>query len=170
MQTTEIYRCDGCGAEFRVVGEQQPKVLCAECNQIAAPHGDAIAEREYRVGHVKYIEGRRRTTEAMERLESDQLTLARGGFDDAADEFEDSVDHLTTAVKQAESDRVGEVCEQARKKVTCLWQAIEWLGGATYANEKGDRDKATRYREDAHQRLLAANEYGELVEPSELTG
>jgi len=170
MENTETYRCDGCGAEYRVIGEKQPTVLCSECNQVASPHGDPVAGREYRVGHVKYVEGRRRTTEAMERLESDHMTLARGGFDDAAAEFEDGVDHLTAAVKQADSDAVREACERARKKVTCLWQAVEWLGGATYASEQGDPNRAARYREDAKQRLRAAKEYGELVDPDDLTG
>jgi len=169
MQTTEIYRCDGCGAEYRVAGEGQPMVLCSECKQVASPHGDPVAGREYHVGHAKYVEGRRRTTEAMRRFESGHMTLARGGFDDAAGEFEDSVDHFTTAVAQADSEAVREPCERARKKATCLWQAVEWLGGATYANEKGDMDRATRYRKDAQQRLRAAKAHGELVEPDELT-
>ena len=169
MDTTERYRCDGCGTEYRVAGEGQPTVLCSECKQVATPHGDPTAKREYHVGHVKYVEGRRRTTEAMRRFESGHMTLARGGFDDAAGEFEASVDHFTTAVQGAESGDVREACERARKKATCLWQAVEWLGGATYADEQGDIDRATRYREDAKQRLHAASEYGELAEPSELT-
>lgn len=169
MQTTETYRCDGCGAEYRVAGEAQPTVLCSECKQVATPHGDTAAVREYHVGHVKYVEGRRRTTEAMGRFESGHMTLARGGFDDAAGEFEASVEQFTMAVKQADSEAVRDACEQARKKATCLWQAVEWLSGATYANEQGANDQATRYRDDAQQRLLAAKEYGELVAPDELT-
>ena len=169
MQTTEIYRCDGCGAKYRVAGEEQPTVLCSECEQVASPHGDAVAGREYHVGHAKYVEGRRRTTEAMRRFESGHMTLARVGFDDAAGEFEDSVDHFTAAVSRADSEAVREPCERARKKATCLWQAVEWLGGATYANEQGHMDRATRYRKDAQQRLRAAKTYGDLVDPDELT-
>ncbi|MDS0284194.1 hypothetical protein [Haloarcula onubensis] len=169
MQTREIYRCDGCGTEYRVAGDGRPTVLCSECKQVASPHGDPVAGREYRVGHAKYLEGRRRTTEAMQRFESGHMTLARGGFDDAAGEFEDSVDHFTAAVKQADSDGVRTACERARKKATCLWQAVEWLGGSTYASEQGDTDRAARYREDAKQRLRAATDHGELVAPDELT-
>ena len=169
MQTTEIYRCDGCGTEYRVAGDRQPTVVCSECKQVASPHGDPVAGREYHVGYVKYVEGRRRTTEAMRRFESGHMTLARGGFDDAAGEVSDCVDHFTTAVSQADSDPVGEACERARKKATCLWQAVEWLGGATYANEQGDMDRATRYRTDAQQRLRAASEYGDLADPGTLT-
>ncbi|WP_324662277.1 hypothetical protein [Haloarcula sediminis] len=169
MQSTETYRCDGCGTTYQVAGEGEPTVLCSECDQVASPHGDAAAGREYRVGHVKYIEGRRRTTEALGRFESGQTTLARGGFDDAASEFEDSVDRFTAAVARADSEPVREDCERARKKATCLWQAVEWLGGATYASEQGDTDRATRYREDAQQRLRAAKAYDDLVAPEALT-
>jgi len=168
METEKLYRCDGCGTQYRVAGEGQPTVLCSECKQVASPHGDSGAGREYHLGYVKYVEGRRRSTEAMRRFESSHMTLARGGFNDAAGEFEDSVAHFTTAVSQAASDDVQEVCERARKKATCLWQAVEWLGGATYANEQGDMDRATQYRNDAQQRLRAASEYGELAEPDQL--
>lgn len=168
METTETYRCDGCGAEYRVAGDKQPTVLCLSCNQVASPHGDPAAGREYRVGHAKYVEGRRRTSEAMRRFESGQMTLARGGFDDAAGEFEASVDHFTAAVSQADTEEVREACENARKKATCFWQAVEWLGGATYASEQGDMDRATRYRTDAQARLQAASEYGNLAEPDEI--
>ncbi|MFC6757967.1 MULTISPECIES: hypothetical protein [Haloarcula] len=169
MHTTDVYRCDGCGTEYRVAGEGHPTVLCSECKQVATPHGDSVAGREYHVGRAKYVEGRRRTTEAMRRFESGQMTLARGGFNDAAGEFEDSVDHFTAAVSGAKSESVREACERARKKATCLWQAVEWLGGATYASEQGDTDRATRYREDAQQRLRAAKAYGELVAPEQVT-
>ena len=169
MKTTDIYRCDGCEAEYRVAGDGQPTVLCPDCKQVATPHGDSVAGREYRVGYVKYVEGRRRTTEAMRRFESGHMTLARGGFNDAAGEFETSVDHFTTARSQAASDIVDDTCERARKKATCLWQAVEWLGGATYANEQGDISRANSYRDDAQQRLRAAREYGDLTDPEELT-
>jgi len=169
MQTTDIYRCDGCGAEYRVAGEGQPTVLCSECKQVATPHGDPVATQEYHIGHAKYVEGRRRTTEAMRRFKSGHMTLARGGFDDAASEFETSVDHFTAAAKGAKSEALGETCEVARKKATCLWQAVEWLSGATYADEQGDVDRATRYREDAQQRLRAAKDYGDMVSPDELS-
>ena len=169
VTTTKVYRCDSCDAEYRVAGEQQPTVLCSECKQVVTPHGDPTARREYHVGHVKYVEGRRRTTEAMERFESGHMTLARGGFDDAADEFEASVDHFTAAVQGAESADVRDACERARKKATCFWQAVEWLSGATYADEQGHTDRAMQYREDAQQRLHAASEHGDLVEPSQFT-
>ncbi|WP_262177887.1 hypothetical protein [Haloarcula laminariae] len=169
MQQTETYRCEGCGTVFRVAGGDRPTVVCSECEQVASPHGDAAAKREYRVGHATYVEGRRRTTEALERFESGHTTLARGGFDDAAGELEDSVDRFTAAVTRADSEAVREDCERARKKATCLWQAVEWLSGATYASEKGDADRATRYRKDAQQRLRAASEYDVLTAPDELT-
>ncbi|MDS0258831.1 hypothetical protein NDI56_05415 [Haloarcula sp. S1CR25-12] len=168
MQTDEIYRCDGCGTEYRVAGDGRPTVLCSECKQVASPRGDPVAVREYRVGHVTYLEGRRRTTEALGRFESGHLTLARGGFNDAAGEFETSVDHFTTAVKRAEGDGVADACERARKKATCLWQAVEWLGGSTYASEQGDMTRATQYRNDAQQRLRSAKEYGDLPDPEAL--
>jgi len=169
METGTRYRCDGCGTEYRVAGEGRPTVLCPDCKQVASPHGDPVAGLEYRIGHTKYVEGRRRTSEAMRRFESGHMTLARGGFNDAAEEFEAAVDHFTRAVGHAESDGVTDTSEQARKKATCLWQAVEWLSGATYANEQGDMSRADRYRTDAQQRLRAAVDCGDLTDPEELT-
>jgi len=168
MQQLETYRCDGCGTAYHVAGTTQPTVLCPDCKQVATPRGDPMARREYQVGYAKYIEARRQLTEALERFESGETTLARGGFNDAATDFESSVDHFTTAAKRATSDRVAGPSERARKKATCLWQAVEWLSGATYASEKGEPEQASRYKNDATQRLQAAREYGDLHAPDTL--
>lgn len=170
MQEVGLYRCDGCGEEYRVTGRGEPTVLCSNCEQVATPYGDQLAKREYRLGHAKYLEARRQMGDAMDSLEAGQMALARGGFNDAAAEFEDCVDHFTTAARAAAGDGVGGPCERARKKATCLWQAVEWLSGATYASEQDELMQARRYREDAQQRLRAASEYGDLAEPDDLGG
>jgi hypothetical protein len=166
MDEIAIYRCGECGSEYQVLGSGNPTVLCSDCEQVTAPHGDSIAKREYRVGYTRYVEARRRLTEAMDRLEAGETTLARGGFNDAAAEFEDSVDYLTTAATKAVSDDVHEPSERARKKATCLWQAAEWLSGTSYATERGEESRATQFRTDARKRLEAAAEHGELEDPS----
>jgi len=168
IERLDTYRCDGCGAEYHVAAGEEPTVLCSDCNQVATPRGDPKARREYQVGHAKYVEARRRLTDAMDHFEADQTTLARGGFNDAAAELQDSVDHFRTAARQATGDGVTADCERARDKATCLWQAVEWLSGATYAAEQGKAEQATRFRRDGTNRLKAASEYGQLAEPDEL--
>jgi len=168
MDQLKTYRCDGCGTEYHVAGTAQPTVLCPDCKQVATPRGDPAARREYQVGYAKYTEARRQLTEALERFDEGDTALARGHFNDAATEFEDSVDNFTTASKQAAGDGVQDMTEQARKKATCLWQAAEWLSGATYAREQDAREQASQYRNDARQRLQAAREYGTLRDPSEI--
>jgi hypothetical protein len=169
IQQLETYRCDGCGTEYHVAAGEEPTVVCPDCNQVATPRGDPKARREYQVGHAKYVEARRRLTEALDRFEAGDTTLARGGFNDAATELQTSVDHFRTAASQATSEAVTEPCERARDKATCLWQAVEWLSGATYAAEQGDQSQATRYKNDATQRLQASREYGELADPENLS-
>jgi len=168
MTERGTYRCGRCETEYRVAGKGEPTVLCAECEQVASPYGDEMAHREYRLGHTKYLEARRQLTRAMDCFESNNLALARGGFNDAAAEFEAAVDHFTDAAKQAASEGCQERCEQARKKATCLWQAAEWLSGATYATEQGNETQASRYRDDASQRLRAAGEHGDITAPDTL--
>jgi len=136
---------------------------------VVSQYVDGAAKRAYRVGYATYLEARRQTTEAMTCFEKDQLSLARGSFNDAAVEFEDSVEKFTTALTRADSEQLAEPAESARKKATCLWQAVEWLGGATYAKEQGEEARATEYRHDAEQRIQAATEYGSISSPDELT-
>jgi hypothetical protein len=169
QQQLETYRCDGCGTEYQVAGAEQPTVLCPDCKQVATPRGDPLARREYQVGYAKYLEARRQMTDALGQFDDGETTLARSGFNDAATEFEDSVEQFRTAARQATSDHVATPCERARKKATCLWQAVEWLSGATYASEMGDTTRVGRYKNDATQRLEAASDYGELPEPATLS-
>jgi hypothetical protein len=168
MDQEETYRCDGCGAEYSVSGTNRPTVICPDCDQVATPRGNEMARRAYKLGYTKYLEARRQVTEALERFESGDMALARGGFNDAAAEFEASVDHFTTAVSRATDDPVTAPSERARKKATCLWQAAEWLSGAAYAAEQAASEQASSYRSDAQQRLRAAREYGDLTEPDRL--
>jgi len=165
---TETYRCDGCETVYQVAGAEQPTVLCPDCKQVATPHSDLMAKREYQIGYAKYLEARRQATAAMRRFESRDLALARGRFNDAATDFEASVCHFTAAMKEATSHSVADSCDLARKKATCLWQAVEWLGGATYASEQGDESRAARYRSDAEQQLAVASECGDLLNSDEL--
>ncbi|MBV0901114.1 hypothetical protein [Haloarcula salina] len=167
MDRVETYRCAGCGTEYRVLGEPTPKVTCRDCEREAALCGTAAARREYRIGYTKYREARRQLSDAMSLADDGATALARGGFDDAAADFETSVSHFTTAVREAEVESVAESAERARKKATCLWQAVEWLSGMTFASEQGERLRARQHRHDAENRLQAASEYGSLVAPDE---
>jgi hypothetical protein len=126
-----------------------------------------MAVATYRIGHAKYIEARRRTSEATTQFETGSLVPARAGFNDASEEFDASVDEFTTAKEQAARDDIEAVCERARKKATCYQQAVEWLSVATYAQEKGQRE-ANRCIEDATDRVRAARDYGTLPRPDEL--
>lgn len=167
MDHVETYRCAGCGAEYRVRGDPQPKVVCRDCEREATLCGPAAARREYRIGYTKYREARRQLSDAMSLAEDGAMTLARGGFDAAAPDFEASVSHFTTAVREAEDESLGECAELARKKSTCLWQAVEWLSGMTFASEQGEEIRARQHRHDAENRLRAASEYGPVAGPDE---
>ncbi len=168
MNQTDTYRCDGCGAEYSVSGTNRPTVICPDCDQVATPRGNEMARRQYKLGYTRYLEARRQVTEALERFESGDMALARGGFNDAATEFEESVDHFTAAASRATEAPVADPSERARKKATCLWQAAEWLSGAAYAEEQAATEQASTYRADAQQRLRAAREYGDIPAPTRL--
>lgn len=167
MAHVATYRCAGCGAEYRVRGDTQPTVTCRDCEREAALCGPAAARREYRIGYTKYREARRQLSDAMALAENGTMTLARRGFDDAAADFEASVTHFTTAVREAEDESFSGCAERARKKATCLWQAVEWLSGMTFASEQGERVRARQHRHDAENRLRAASEYGSVAGPDE---
>lgn len=159
------YRCDECGTSYRAEG--QPILFCGNCGAGLSSQSDSMAAATYRIGYATYTEARRRTSEATRRFEHGSVVTARAGFNDAAEEFEASVDRFTTAKDHASSEQVQTACEQARKKATCYQQAVEWLGVATYAREKGQRE-ANRCISDATGRVLAAREYGELTDPDAL--
>ncbi|WP_276272127.1 hypothetical protein [Haloarcula litorea] len=167
-ERTTTYECGGCGVEYRVVGDEQPVVVCPDCGVRATLTGDAGARREYTVGRAKYREGRRRLSVALAAYEDGDQPLARGDFDDAAGDFEEAVDHFTTAVRRAESRAVGMHCDTARKKATCLWQAAQWLSGASWARERGDETRAAEFQHDARNRLQAAARYEDPPEPDAL--
>ncbi|MGB9932843.1 hypothetical protein [Haloarcula amylolytica] len=168
MEQAQTYRCDGCGSEYRVLGESQPKVVCRDCGREATLSGTAAAQRAYHIGYTRYREARRQLSDALATVEDEEMALARSGFDSAASDFEDSVEEFTTAVREADDDTLTELSERARKKATCLWQAAEWLSGMTYASEQGETAQATTYRQDAENRLQAATEYGTVSSPEEL--
>lgn len=165
MGNVETYRCDGCGEEYQVHGEPQPKVVCRNCKREATLCGTSAARRAYRIGYARYREARRQLSDALATVEDGEMTLARGGFDGAAADFETSVDQFTTAVREADDGTVANCSERARKKATCLWQAAAWLSGMTFASEQGE---ATQYRHDAENRLQAAREYGPLSPPKDV--
>ena len=149
-------RCGGSLSQYRL-GDAET-VACDDCIYVGVA-----------VDHTSEPGHRESWTEALDRFEAGDTTLARGGFNDAATELQTSVDHFRTAARQATSDDVTDPCERARDKATCLWQAVEWLSGATYAAEQGDRSQANRYKNDATQRLQASREYGELPDPETLS-
>ncbi|GGK81950.1 hypothetical protein [Haloarcula sebkhae] len=168
MEQSQTYRCDGCGSEYRVLGDSQPKIVCRDCEREATLSGTAAAQRAYHVGYIRYREARRQLSDALATVEDGEMALARGGFDSAASDFEQSVEEFTTAVREADDNALAELSERARKKATCFWQAAEWLSGMTYASEQGASTQASQYRHDAENRLQAATEYGTVSSPDEL--
>jgi hypothetical protein len=168
MESAQTYRCDGCGSEYRVLGEPQPKVVCRNCDREATLCGTAAAQRAYHIGYTRYREARRQLSDALSTVEDGEMTLARGSFDNAALDFEASVEEFTTAVREADDDTLADRSERARKKATCLWQAAEWLSGMTFASEQGETDQAATYRKDAENRLRAAREYGTVPRPDDV--
>jgi hypothetical protein len=167
MQQLHTYRCDGCESTYHVAAGENPILLCPECKQIADRWDDSKSKHEYQVGHAKYTEARRRLTETIDQLDNNKTTLARSGFNDAADELQESVEHFRTATRSAADTDLHAQCERARDKATCLWQAAEWLSGASYATEQNNLAQAQRFHSDARDRFKAAGEYGTITSPDE---
>ncbi|MFC6973618.1 hypothetical protein ACFQL1_01385 [Halomicroarcula sp. GCM10025709] len=151
-------------------GDPTPRstVTCPDCGRRRRLCGDCTARREYRLGYATYREGRRRLTAGLDRYTDERWTDARAHIEAAADQFQTAVGHFTTAVGRAETDGITEPCELARQKATCLWQAMEWLSGATFASEQSAELLAAQFRHDGRERLQTAADYGTLAEPTAL--
>jgi len=163
-----VYRCGGCGTEFRVVSERRPRVICPECKVVATPSGDSEALGAYQVGQARYQEARRQLGAGLKHYAGGQLVDARALFDGASEDFEVAVEQFRNAANTADTPEIREQAETARKKATCFWQGADWLSGATYAQEDDAPDRAQQFREEAEQKLLDAREHGTVAAPAEL--
>ena len=161
-------RCDGCQRTAGTTAPARSVVTCPDCGRQRRLCGKCTARREYRLGYVRYREGRRQLTAGLDYYADERWTDARAHIEAAADQFQAAVDHFTTAVGRASRDGVVEPVERARQKTTCFWQAMEWLSGATFSRERSADLLAAKFRHDGRQRLRTAADYGTLVEPSAL--
>lgn len=163
-----VYRCGGCGAEFRVVSERRPQVVCPDCKVVATPSGDREALSAYHVGYARYQEARRQLGAGLKRYAGGRLVDARALFDGASEDFEVAVEKFRGAATTADTREISELAERGREKATCFWQGADWLSGATYAQEDEISDRAQHFREEAEQKLLDAREYGTVDAPEAL--
>jgi hypothetical protein len=167
-EETVVYRCGGCDAEFRVVSDRRPRVVCPDCKVVATPCGDREALGAYHVGYARYQEARRQIGAGLKRFAGGRLVDARALFDGASEDFEVAVEKFRVAASTADTPEIRERAERAREKATCFWQGADWLSGATYAQEDDAPDRAQHFREEAEQKLLDAREYGTVDAPEDL--
>lgn len=163
-----VYSCDSCGAEFRVRSETRPTVICSDCNVTTTPQDDRKAIAAYRVGYVRYQEGRRQLTAGLERFDDKQWTHARALFAGGSEAFETAVEQFRSAANQSQRTSLRTRIETGRKKSSCYWQVADWLSGTAYARENDDRARASHFRSEAEAELEHANEFGRLLNPEQL--
>lgn len=163
-----IFRCDGCGAEFRVVSAQRPRVVCQDCKVVATPSGDNEALGAYRIGYARYQEARRQIGAGLKQYAGAQLVDARAMFNGASEDFEVAVKKFRKATKKADTEEIRASADSAREKTNCFWQGADWLSGATYAQEEDAAQRATHFREEAEDQLQRAREFGTVEPPQSL--
>lgn len=160
----------GHGRATSAAASREHTVDCPDCGRPLSVSREGLARHEYRLGYAGYVEARRQLTVGLEQYERGRFTDARAHVEAAADGFGTAVGQFTTAVGVVEREELSEHCERARQKATCLWQAMEWLSGATFASERGADELAERFQERACGRLRTAADYGNVADPGDLTG
>jgi peroxiredoxin len=129
--------------------------------------GDATAEARYRVGHARYVEGRRAFTSAMGELKGREWIMAQNDFGQAESEFEEAASQFDTAARFAESDHSRTHYERAEEKARALSQAADWLAGSASAFASGEGSEGEQLRADAEAPLSTARDIDEPVPPDD---
>ena len=129
--------------------------------------GDETAQARYRVGHARYIEGRRAFTSAMTEFENREWMMAQSDFTRAHDEFAEAAEEFDTAVRFAESETALTYYERAKRKADALWQAAEWLADAASAFASGEGREGQSMRDDAETPLETARDIHEPPDPDD---
>ncbi|QSG07442.1 redoxin domain-containing protein [Halapricum desulfuricans] len=136
---------------------------------IEAIGGDSTALSRYRVGHARYIEGRRAFTSAMNAFGDHEWMLARSDFERARKEFEEAAEEFDTAYRFSETGVLDEPFDRARSKSNALWQAADWLATAADEFSSGNGQEGEAYREDAQAPLETARDLDEPIDPDDIT-
>jgi len=134
---------------------------------IAEIGDDTTALERYRIGHARYVEGRRSFTSAMSEYEDQDWLMSQTDFEGARDDFQEAADEFATTARFLSVDEVAEVAKRADRKATALWQAAEWLADSTNACASGRGGDGVEFREDAEAPLEAARDIDEPIEPDE---
>lgn len=128
---------------------------------------DETAVARYRVGHARYIEGRRGFTRAMKAYEDREWMMAQGDFSQASDEFDEARSEFNTAVRFSEDEEALKYFERAETKAEALWRAADWLRESASAFSSGQGAKAESLRSDAEAPLEAARDIHEPPDPND---
>jgi peroxiredoxin len=126
---------------------------------------DDTAQSRYRVGHARYVEGRRAFTSAMNAYEEREWMMAQTDFAQAAEEFDEALEEFNTAVRFSESERTQTYFDRAEEKAEALWRASEWLSESAGAFASGSGRKAESLRSDAEEPLETVRELHEPPDP-----
>jgi len=128
---------------------------------------DDTAQSRYRVGHARYMEGRRAFTSAMGAYEDREWMMAQADFSQAAEEFDAALEEFNTAVRFSESEDALVYFERAEEKAEALWRASEWLGESAGAFASGSGRKADSLRSDAEEPLETVRRLHEPPDPDD---
>jgi len=128
---------------------------------------DDAAESRYRVGHARYMEGRRAFTSAMNAYEDEEWMMAKTDFGQAAEEFDAATEEFNTAVRFSESEETVVYFDRAEAKSEALSRASEWLSQSAGAYASGSGRKAESLRSDAEEPLRTIKELHEPPDPDD---
>lgn len=118
----------------------------------------------YRVGYVRYLEGRRLLSRGFSQCDAQQWGVGQSAFEDACEEFGRATDVFMKGQGLAEG-RLTALNDTGRHRSRQLWEAAEWLAGFAIAAEKGDTERKSRHRREAASVLKAVSEDDELPSP-----
>ena len=119
--------------------------------------GSSAAAARYRVGHARYVEGRRAFRKAIGSFGERGWVIAQGAFTRATEGFEAATDRFDTATRFAEDEDAVTEFERAEEKARLLWQAAEWLTGSASAYASGNGGDGQSMRADAERPRQAAH-------------
>jgi len=128
---------------------------------------DDAARSRYRVGHARYMEGRRTFTSAVNAYEDREWMMAQTDFTRAAEEFDEASEEFNTAVRFSEDETARRYFERAEEKSEALWRASEWLGESAGAFASGAGREADSLRSDAEGPLETVRELHEPPDPDD---
>jgi peroxiredoxin len=131
--------------------------------------GDAnLAESQYREGCDHYDDGRDAFVEGMRAYGRQDWVLARGQFEDGAENLAVADEAFRRAVRFSEDEAMTDSFERGQDIVEKLDRAVGLLSDATSAHAGGDGQRGKRLRMEAEDVLDRVRELGAPPDPDTL--